>query len=153
MAQLVLVGLAVVERVMPELQVDAIAVNENHRAHTGAERNDQFDTVTRDRAEALHVSIIGYAHRALQRAAELFFEREIVPALAEVRRGIDDAVLGLPRKTNRYAVELSLGLGQLADDGDHLMWRRTRRRRNARAIGQRAAAIIEQLGLDAGATD
>jgi hypothetical protein len=138
---------------MPEFEVNAIAVDENHRAHAGAERDDQFDAVTGDAAEALHVGVVGDAHRAFQRAPELLLERKIVPSLAQVGRGIDDAVLGHPRKTHRDAIELAVARGQLADDSDYLARRGALRRRDARAIGQRAAALVEQLGLDARAAD
>ena len=93
-----------------------MAVDENYRAHAGTERDDQFDTATGDGAEALHVSIIGYAHGAPERAAEPLPECEIVPALAEVGRGINDAVLGHSRKAHRDAIEPARGCGQLANN-------------------------------------
>src|SRR5580704_10222520 len=101
MAQLVLVSLALVERMMSEFEMDAIAVDENHRAHASAERDDQFYTVSRDTAEALYVGIAGNPHRAFQRAPQLLLERKIVPSLAQVGRGIDDAVLGHGRGYHR----------------------------------------------------
>ena len=153
MAQLVLVRLALVERMMPELQVDTMAVDENHRSEAGAERNHQFHAAAGNGAEALHVGIVGDAHRPLQRVVQLSLEREIVPALAQIGCGIYDAVLDHPRKTHRNAIELALGFCQLADDADHLTRRGASGRRDARAVGQRAAALVQQHGLDAGAAD
>jgi hypothetical protein len=50
--------------------------------------------VTGDAAEALYVGVVGDAQGAFQREPQLLLERKIVPSLAQVGRGIDDAVLG-----------------------------------------------------------
>src|SRR5512146_1705399 len=101
MPQFVFVGLALVERMMPKLEVDTMAVDENHRAHAGAERDHQLDATAGDAAEALHVGIVGDARRTLERAGELPLQREIIPSLAQVGCGIDDAAFGHAGKPDR----------------------------------------------------
>src|ERR1019366_7504953 len=65
-AELVFVSLTVAKRMMPQLQMHPVPVNEQHRSEPGPECNYQFVAVTGHASQALHVGVIGDSHRALE---------------------------------------------------------------------------------------
>src|ERR1700684_584968 len=62
-AEFVFVSLAFVERVMAELEMNPMALHEEHRSESGAERDDQLVALAGDASEALHVGVVGDSHR------------------------------------------------------------------------------------------
>src|SRR5713101_9686354 len=98
--QLVLVGLAGVERMMPELEMDTAAVDEEHRAESGSERNHEFQSLPTHSSKSLHVSVVRHPHRTAELLLQRLSEVEAAPSFAQVRSRIDDAVLDYARKAD-----------------------------------------------------
>src|SRR5260370_1981900 len=63
MPQFFLVSLALVEGMMPELEMDTTAVDEEHRAESGSERNHEFQFLPTYRSKSPHGSVVPHPHR------------------------------------------------------------------------------------------
>ncbi len=82
-----------VERMMAELEMNPMSVDEEHRSESGAEGDDQLVALARDASEALHVGVVGDSHGSLELLLQRRLKREIFPSFAEIRRRVHDAVL------------------------------------------------------------
>src|SRR5690606_35971001 len=86
-ADVVLVGLLALERVVAELEVrHQAAVEEERRAHPRAERDHHLDALALDDAEPLHVGVVRDADRPAELLLERLRELELRPVAVEVRR-------------------------------------------------------------------
>src|SRR5713101_3064179 len=104
MPQFFLVSLALVEGMMPELEMDTTAVDEEHRAESGSERNHEFQSLPTHSSKSLHVSVVRHPHRTAELLLQRLSEVEAAPSFAQVRSRIDDAVLDYARKADGDAV-------------------------------------------------
>src|SRR5258708_39641916 len=85
LAELLLVRLALAERVVAELEVgDEHAVEKEARADSGAERDGELDPLPLDRAVALHVGVVGDVDRLRDSARERAAQVEVLPLAVEL---------------------------------------------------------------------
>src|SRR5713101_8067729 len=136
MPQFFLVSLALVEGMMPELEMDTTAVDEEHRAESSAQRDHEFQSLPTYGSKSLHVSVVRHAHRTAQLLLQRLFEFEGGPSFAQVWSRVDDTILDYAWKADGDAVETVLHFRKLANNADY-----------------RLAILVQLDGFDAGAAD
>src|SRR5438132_796980 len=106
-AKLILVGLALVEGMVRELQVGTeLALEEDRRAEAGPESNDHLYPLTPDRRESLHVGVVDHPHRLSQPLGERAGEIEAAEGLVtEVRGGADHSASHDTGEADRHTIE------------------------------------------------
>src|SRR5215467_2553361 len=106
-AGILVVGLAIVERVLRQLQMwRKPSVQEHCAADAGPQGQDDFQSAARNHAQALHLGIVEQPRWALQMLCHSRFQRESAPGfVAEVRRSYDVAAAHDTRKSDRDPLE------------------------------------------------
>lgn len=165
-AQLLVVGLALAERVVGELEVRRQgAIEEQRRADPGAERDHHLEALAGHDGHALQVGVVGHPGRPTEPGADRPGEVEAAPGLAERRhdrraRAVlgdevgsrDDVALADDAgEADRDAVVRGQRGDQARDDVDEA--RRLERvgRRHPDPVGGHVVRRVEHRGLDAGA--
>src|SRR5207344_1012425 len=102
-AELLLVALALPERMMRQLQVRGQAtIQVEGGAEAGAEGDDQLDPLALDRGQPLHVGVVANPGGPAKALGHRLAEIEAYPALvAQVGRGQDLAVADHTREADR----------------------------------------------------
>src|SRR5713101_2827861 len=153
MPQFFLVSLALVEGMMPELEMDTTAVDEEHRAESSAQRDHEFQSLPTHGSKSLHVSVVRHAHRTAELLLQLLSDVETAPSFAQIYGCIHDTIFDHARKADGDAVETVLHLRKLANNADHRLGRRFFRSGNPRALAYGLAVLVQLDGFDAGAAD
>jgi len=148
MAEFIFVSVAFAKRVMTQFQVRIVAIHEQRRSEASAHRDHQFHAVAGYAAHALHVSVIGNAHRAAQTALQFSGQTEAGPSATQIGRRQQLAVPHHSRKSKGNAIESSKRRCQLLDDCKNLFRRGARRGGNSGPFRQRLPAGIKNNGLD-----
>src|SRR5579864_3987658 len=106
-ADIVVIGLALVDRMMCQLKMRGeMAVREDGAAYAGAEREHYFEPAPRDDAEPLHFRIIEQTRRLAEAARDCHLEWIVFPRLCgEMRRRDDMAATDHARKADGNPVE------------------------------------------------
>src|SRR5437899_531262 len=123
-------------------------------AEAGAERDDHLEPLAGNHGEALHVRVVGEAHRLAEHLAQGRFQLEARPALvAEIGGGQHVAVLDHPRESNGDAIvvpERSHELGESLDEGPRGA---SDRRVHADRLREEVTAVVDHGGLEVRAAD
>src|SRR5262245_16137356 len=102
-AGILVVGLAIVERMLRQLQMwRKPTVHEHGAADAGSQGQDDLQSAAGKDAQALYLGIVEQARWALQTLCHSLFQRVSAPGfIAEVRRGHDAAAAHHTWKSNR----------------------------------------------------
>src|ERR1700730_2163715 len=123
-------------------------------AEARTERDDHLEALAGNHGEALHVRVVGEAHRLAEHLAQGRFQLETRPALvAEVGRGQHLAGLDRPRESNGdpgVIPERSHELGESLDEG---LWRASDRSVHADRLREEVTAVVDHSGLEVRAAD
>jgi len=113
----VFVGLAVAERMVPELEIrNQPAVGEKCRAHAGAQGHHHFHTRPMNDAEPLQVGVVQHAYRPFEQLGQSVPHGYAPPKLvAEIGSVLGYAVLDHPRKADGNALLRRQGAGHVAN--------------------------------------
>src|SRR5689334_17230765 len=155
LAEHVLVGVALTEAVMRELEMRAeLSIDEDCRAESCAEGDDHLDALAANGAKPLYVGVILDPHWFAQPPTQRSSQVEAAKAIgAEVERGAQHPMSHDAREPDRYAIEATELLGDIDNDVDELSRREVVRRLDAHAVVQHASARVEHGAFDVRAAD
>src|SRR6266852_106636 len=153
MPQFFLVSFALVEGLMPQFEMDTTAVDEEHRAESGSERDHEFQSLPTHSSKSLHVSVVRHPHRTAELLLQLLSDVETAPSFVQIYGCIHDTLIDYARKADGDAVETVLHFRKLANNADHRLGRRFFRSGSPRALAYRLAILVQRDGFDAGAAD